>query len=497
MSQHGRASSPAPEDVRPKMPSKLKPQKEMTILPSDSKPPLSHDYQTMRTHLQDRPTVPHYTPRATTKAIPPNIVDRGPSRTRRLPLKKALRSGSYNTRPRPPRQLRVAPAPTTRKSNNSRKSQSRQDKWKYRTPDSALKDKYRSFDAGREDFLQSISVTHSDITEHMHASSGSRMGIPRHEDNGSRTPLDCFSQEVHDMQRALDFLEDGGHGHLPKRKRNGIIRIAFENWNSLGVHTNSWKIDKLNGLIRRLHLDIVAACEVQCDWRFCSPPKQFMQLVAPGYEKRGVAGHNITGRMRRRDQFGGTAIVALGRICDVVTEVGKDDSGLGRWVWLRLHSTGGPTTYIVSAYFPHRTRSQGSSHTVEYQHSLYYQSIGDFRPPPIIFTEDLLHLLRPWRESGHKIILSMDANQHVYTGPISKELSQSPFHMTCMFQDTLGGPVPNSHHRGTTPITTMFGSPGLMVENAMVFPHWYGLGDHRLFVWWTISEHRATTGTTP
>jgi hypothetical protein len=54
--------------------------------------------------------------------------------------------------------------------------------------------------------------------------------------------------------------------------------------------------------------------------------------------------------------------------------------------------------------------------------------------------------------------------------------------MTCLYKDSLGGPVPNSHHRGTSPLTTFFGSPGLHVENAMVFPHWYGLGDHRLFV---------------
>jgi hypothetical protein len=87
--------------------------------------------------------------------------------------------------------------------------------------------------------------------------------------------------------------------------------------------------------------------------------------------------------------------LSVGWLCDVVTEIGKDRTGLGRWVWMRLHSPGGPTTYVVSAYFPHRSSSPRSSRTVEHQHSLYYQSIGDFRPPLAIYTEDLLNLLRP------------------------------------------------------------------------------------------------------
>ena len=186
--------------------------------------------------------------------------------------------------------------------------------------------------------------------------------------------------------------------------------------------------------------------------------------------------------MLHRDQYGGTAIIALGRLCNVITSIGQDTTGLGRWTWLCLHSQGGPTTFVVSTYFPHRTIRKQSFKTVEYQHSLYYQSQGDFRPPCQIFQEDLLNMIRPWQEKGYKVVLGIDANQNVYNGPLAKALGDAPFFMNCLIKETLGCPVPNSHHRGTEPITTIFGLPGLVTDHAICFPHWYGLGDHRLFV---------------
>eukprot|EP00956_Cyclotella_meneghiniana_P029543 scaffold71866_cov64-Cyclotella_meneghiniana.AAC.1 len=53
--------------------------------------------------------------------------------------------------------------------------------------------------------------------------------------------------------------------------------------------------------------------------------------------------------------------------------------------------------------------------------------------------------------------------------------------MCCLLQQAVGAKAPNSHFRGRKPITTIFGSNGLTVGDGMAFPHWYGVGDHRVF----------------
>ena len=50
--------------------------------------------------------------------------------------------------------------------------------------------------------------------------------------------------EQREMNTLLEFLKEGGVGNLPEQKRDGWVRIMFENWNSLGVFTHNWKLDR-------------------------------------------------------------------------------------------------------------------------------------------------------------------------------------------------------------------------------------------------------------
>ena len=89
-------------------------------------------------------------------------------------------------------------------------------------------------------------------------------------------------QATNELRRTIELLDDGGSGYLPTKKRSGLVRLYFENWNSLGVFTQKWKMDKLNATIQKLDLDIVTGCESQVDWRFVPPTRQFQQLLTPG-----------------------------------------------------------------------------------------------------------------------------------------------------------------------------------------------------------------------
>lgn len=54
--------------------------------------------------------------------------------------------------------------------------------------------------------------------------------------------------------------------------------------------------------------------------------------------------------------------------------------------------------------------------------------------------------------------------------------------MSCLIQDATGSEVPNSHFWDKDPIFTYFGSGGLTVDDAMAYPHWYHIGNHRVFM---------------
>jgi hypothetical protein len=96
-------------------------------------------------------------------------------------------------------------------------------------------------------------------------------------------------------------------------------------------------MDRLNHLITSLQVDVIAGCESQCDWRLVPPDQQFLHILAPGTTKSGVAANNVNEPINR-DQTGGMAIAAIGRLGDVVTSSGYNPTGLGQWSWIQLGS---------------------------------------------------------------------------------------------------------------------------------------------------------------
>ena len=51
-----------------------------------------------------------------------------------------------------------------------------------------------------------------------------------------------------------------------------------------------------------------------------------------------------------------------------------------------------------------------------------------------------------------------------------------------MLEQTFGHKAPNSHHQEMEPISTIFSTPGLLADHVMAYPHWYRLGEHRVFI---------------
>eukprot|EP00956_Cyclotella_meneghiniana_P007718 scaffold10329_cov66-Cyclotella_meneghiniana.AAC.7 len=223
------------------------------------------------------------------------------------------------------------PAPAqfrTRKSKKKDKSRSRAMKWERSKPSreeaKALKKKYRRFDSGYKEFSKKTVVTAVDVANSLRRSGEPRTEGPPPENIAGATAAE---KEIRESRRVSELLEDGGLGYIPREKETQYVRVAFENVNSIGPR---WKVDKLNkDIIPSLEVDVFMFNELQRDWRVTPKDEHLSQVLTPGVAKRGVIANNTTERSLGRDQPGGTGILALGRISDLVTEMGQDTTGLG------------------------------------------------------------------------------------------------------------------------------------------------------------------------
>ena len=73
------------------------------------------------------------------------------------------------------------------------------------------------------------------------------------------------------QQRASPHLLDwrtGGHGWINEKKPEGVVRVSFENWNSLKFWTerNRDRVHTIDDTRKRFGIDVMMGAETQVDW---------------------------------------------------------------------------------------------------------------------------------------------------------------------------------------------------------------------------------------
>ena len=295
------------------------------------------------------------------------------------------------------------------------------------------------------------------------------------------------------IQERTALVNRDAYGQISRDKADNTIRIMYENFSSLGVFAEGSarhkKIRRLNELIAEFGVDLLSGCETRTDWRFVTKEEdRFGNLFGNGAATKGIAACNTNDEKIRRDQWGGTCLVAAGRLSSFVTEVGADTSGLGRWSWVYAGG-GGKFTRLIVAYQPCDPRSRRvRGDSVWAQHARYFEARGEVRNPRVMFHADLISLLRRWKAAGDEILLMGDFNENVYTGPLSVSLSADDLRMTELCQRITGDRLPATHSRGRTPINAIYGTAGIQGAAAALLSCNEGIGDHRVFVLDITSE---------
>jgi hypothetical protein len=92
---------------------------------------------------------------------------------------------------------------------------------------------------------------------------------------------------------------------------------------------------------------------------------------------------------------------------------------------------------------------------------------------------NVISILQTWMHQGDRILLYMDANENVITGPLCSKLADIGL---TPWGHRLHGHLPNTHVEGSECIDEVWGSIGLEVTGLKVLPFSESIGDNRTLI---------------
>ncbi|CAJ1944017.1 unnamed protein product [Cylindrotheca closterium] len=206
-------------------------------------------------------------------------------------------------------------------------------------------------------------------------------------------------------------------------------------------------------------------------------------------------------------QWGGCSATLLHKVVRHAKSGGKDESGLGRFSWIKIwgrdirqqeSQTDGPPAgpldlVVVSAYRPNKEGTNAGC-VWNYQQN-HWLSKGVTMDPRDKLTLDLVDLIKQWKAEGCKILLGLDANEDVsYNSPSSFRQEMRSEGLTEAILRRHQGPYPATTQSRTTdtPIDGIFVTNGVRVTAGGYLDfQQYFKSDHRGL--WTLGAPPVTS----
>ena len=271
------------------------------------------------------------------------------------------------------------------------------------------------------------------------------------------------------------------HGDQLSSKADNDVRLYFENVDGLNIEptkptTQNIKLNYFNLLMAKMEVDIYGGAESRTNWNLVPHTHSFKKSLSMREGSHCCTGHNSHENFSLKQQ-GGTFIASTPTAGQYIREMGNDSTGLGRWSWMRVE---GRTiaTRIICAYQPCITRKRSMSSTIAQQRR-YWQLHGIRVCPRVKFREDLFDLLKQWRENGDKLILLMDANENLESGPIERMLKHPDLNMEDIISKRSNTDGPATFIRGQRQIDGAWATKDIKISAAGFLPFNFGAGDHR------------------
>ena len=271
---------------------------------------------------------------------------------------------------------------------------------------------------------------------------------------------------------------DDGWGDSFGEKKEGHLRITSRNIGGLLVKLNNKKELDLKNWIKEKDIDIIGIQEPNINWSRCNQNERFTYRMRSMNWRflRGATSHNKHFDSHSKSMFGGTITAAFEETAQTTTATGSDQTGLGRWSWIKIESKRF-TTRIISVYKPNIVKDPEKPGAVYMQHYKYWMSKDKDGCPNEIFEKHLVEQVVKWRAKKEKIVLMIDMNEDVRKAKLTSKLEDAG--LISPFRQKHGSNQPATFHLGSVPIDDIFVSRDIAVARAGYGAFGDGPGDHR------------------
>jgi hypothetical protein len=239
------------------------------------------------------------------------------------------------------------------------------------------------------------------------------------------------------------------------KKVDDVCRLAFLNVDTFPALVSDPKNWTTRATFKKWQIDVWGWVEINVNWLLVKQSDKLEYRCKEWFESTAVVTANnktIKDHMKlKRHQLGGTALVERGKLVHNMGKKGVDETGLGRWCWMKFVGKNSKSTMIVSDYVPHQPTGPES---VGSQHRRYFNSVGRTAIPVDAFCTDLSRLIRKWTESGESVVLLADWNADVRGEKTRKYMAD--LGMREGITDFHGDAGPRTYNRGSTPIDGIF-----------------------------------------
>lgn len=237
-------------------------------------------------------------------------------------------------------------------------------------------------------------------------------------------------------------------------------------------------------LVKKYDIHLIGLGEVGVNWSECQHGKCLLSLLSDiEKEARSSTAHNShPSEQNGIHQQGGVGIIVRSELMAYYKKGSKDFRNLGRWDSIVLSGSQRHRTRVVQSYavLPAISQELGSLYQ---QHLRYMQEYGiEGYTPRELFEIDLLNQLRVWRAQGDRIILMMDANDHVLTGKLCRQLTSEGIGLREITKAFHGELCPFTHIRGSRPIDGVWATDDITITGVKWLPFEESPGDHRAYI---------------
>jgi endonuclease/exonuclease/phosphatase family metal-dependent hydrolase len=266
---------------------------------------------------------------------------------------------------------------------------------------------------------------------------------------------------------------------LEKCKQNfETLRIAFRNVQFLPAELPNSRHDELIQDIQTNDIDIIGLAETNLCWPNLTqqnkPKQRFSKEFETVHCSYSFNSNNI--KNFNKQQYGGTMILCINKICHHVLSSGYDSKNLGRWSWTKIRGINNQIIRILCLYRPVISSCVNG---VYRQQQTYLLEQNNDNCPRKQLLDDLEIEITNWQAENEHIIIMGDFNENIASNSLATFFNK--FQMREVIQGKHGKHSINTHANGTLTIDGIFMSNTLFIKNGGYSPVYWGMStDHRL-----------------